>query len=339
MTIHIKKNGQQQGPFTIKQVNGNDELPPGRGPEDGWNYVLRTAFLLPGAKVDRKAFLRKALSKHVTEKVLQSAIDTSPAKAGVSKNTIRRIATANIKWHRAGVSALSFASGLPGGWWIAGTVPADLIQFFWHVLVILQKLAYLYGWPELFSEDSELELDDETLLILTVFIGVMLGAESAAKVLSDIAERAATQVLKRLPRETLTKLRLNRLAREVAKSIGIKLTEDSFARYLSRIVPILGGIISGTVTWTWFSLMTSRLAPHLESLPLPANLIARRRNDRRYARRTKNGEVKKEDNVGLSLAAESRRKGKTKVKPPMVIAEMYLSRPYIRQPRPLLRWP
>src|SRR5256885_12324741 len=209
MTINIKKNGQQQGPFTIKQVNGNDELPPsGRGPEDGWNSVLRTALLLPGAKVDRKAFLQRALSKHVTEKVLQSAIDTSPAKAGVSKNTIRRIATASIKWHRAGVSSVSFASGLPGGWWIAGTVPADMTQFFWHSLVILQKVAYLYGWPELFSEDSELELDDETLLILTVFIGVMLGAESAAKVLSDIAERAAAPGLNRLPRGTLTKFGL-----------------------------------------------------------------------------------------------------------------------------------
>src|SRR6266481_7235251 len=204
MTIHIKKNGQQQGPFTINQVNGNDELPPHRGPENVWNSVLRTALLLPGAKVDRNAFLRRALSKHVTEKVLQSAIDTSPAKAGVSKNTIRRIATASIKWHRAGVSSVSFASGLPGGWWIAGTVPADLTQFFWHVLVMLQKLAYLYGWPELFREDSELELDNETLLILTVFVGVMLGAESAAKVLGDVAERAAAQVLKRLPRETLT---------------------------------------------------------------------------------------------------------------------------------------
>jgi hypothetical protein len=321
MTIHIKKNGQQQGPFTIKQVNGNDKLPPGRGPEDVWNSVLRTALALPGVKVDRKAFLRRALSKHVTEKVLQSAIDTSPAKAGVSKNTLRRIATASIKWHRAGVSSVSFASGLPGGWWIAGTVPVDLTQFFWHVLVILQKLAYLYGWPELFSEDSELELDDETLLILTVFIGIMLGAESAAKVLGDIAERAAAQVLKGLPSKTLTKWGLYRLAREVAKRIEIKLTEDSFARYLSKIVPILGGIISGTVTWISFSLMTSRLAAHLESLPLAANLIARRKDGRRYVRRNKNGEVKKEDNVGLSLAAERRRKGKTKVKPAMVIAE------------------
>ena len=319
MTIHIKKNGQQHQPLTIDKVNlrpetrstNSEELPPTRRPEDVCNSVLRTALLLPGVKVDRKAFLRRALSKHVTEKVLQSAIDTSPAKAGVSKNTIRRIATASIKWHRRGVSALSFASGLPGGWWIAGTVPADLTQSFWHVLVILQKLAYLYGWPELFSEDSE--LDDETLLILTVFVGAMLGAESAAKVLGDIAERTAAQVLKRLPRETLTKWGLYHLAREVAKRIGIKLTEDSFARYLLRIVPILGGIISGTVTWISFSLMTSRLAAHLESLPFAANGIKRRH---------KNGEVKKEANGGLSLAVERRRKGKTKVNPTMVIAKM-----------------
>src|SRR5256886_8427504 len=320
MTIHIKKNGQQHQPLTIDKVNvrpktpstNSEELSPDRRPEDVWNSVLRTALALPGVKVDRKAFLRRALSKHVTEKVLQSAIDTSPAKAGVSKNTIRRIATARIKWHRAGVSALSFASGLPGGWWIAGTVPADLTQFSWHVLVILQKLAYLYGWPELFTEDSE--LDEETLLILTVFVGAMLGAESAAKVLGDIAERAAAQVLKRLPRETLTKWGLNGFAREVAKRIGIKLTEDSFARYLSRIVPILGGSISGTVTWISFSLMTSRLAAHLESLPLAANVIKQRRCN-------KNGEVKKEVNVGLSLAGERRRKGKTKVKPAPGTAE------------------
>jgi len=327
MTIQIKKNGQQHRPLTIDKVNvrskprstDNEELPPGRGPEDVWNSVLRTALALPGVRIDRKAFLRRALSKHVTEEVLQSAIDTSPAKAGVSKDTIRGIATATIKWHRAGVSALSFVSGLPGGWWIAGTVPADLTQFFGHVLVILQKLAYLYDWPELFGEDSE--LDHETLLMLTVFVGAMLGADSAAKVLGDMAERAAAQGLKRFPSETLTKWGLYRLAREGAKWIGIKLTEDSFARYLSRIVPILGGIISGTVTWISFSLMTSRLAAHLESLSLAATVIKRRRNGRHYVRRNKNGEVKKEVSVGQPITTERRRKGETKVEPAVVIAE------------------
>src|SRR6266702_4117408 len=82
MTIHIKKNGQQHQPLTIDKVNvrpktpstNSEELPPGRGPEDVWNSLLRTALALPGVKVDRKAFLRRVLSKHVTEKVLQCVI-------------------------------------------------------------------------------------------------------------------------------------------------------------------------------------------------------------------------------------------------------------------------
>src|SRR5438876_9915599 len=109
MTIHIKKNGQQHQLLTIDKVHvrpktrstDSDELPPGRVPEDVWNSVLRTAVALLGVKVDRKSFVRRALSKHVSEEVLLSAIGTSPAMAGVGKNTIRYIATARIKWHRA----------------------------------------------------------------------------------------------------------------------------------------------------------------------------------------------------------------------------------------------
>src|SRR5437773_12570011 len=116
MTIHIKKNGQQHQLLTIDKVHvrpktrstKNEELPPGRVPEDVWNSVLRTALALCGVKVDRKAFLRRVLSKHVTEKVLQSAIDNSPAKAGVSKKTIRHIVTSSIKWHRASIRIISF---------------------------------------------------------------------------------------------------------------------------------------------------------------------------------------------------------------------------------------
>lgn len=246
----------------------NDQLPGpgGKKPEDVWNKVLRAALAIPGSKVDREAFLRRALSKHVPDEVWQCAIEETPHAAGISQETIRKIAASAIKWHRAGVSSVSFAAGLPGGWWVAGTMPADLSQFFWHVIVVAQKLAYLYGWPELSSEDGE--LDDETLLLLTLLIGVMLGAESAGKAISKLAERLATQVAGRLPKKALTKWGIYRLAREVAKWLGIKLTKDSFSRALAKMVPVLGGIISGTVTWVAFTTMTNRLARHLESLPL-----------------------------------------------------------------------
>jgi hypothetical protein len=241
-------------------------------PDDGgdrsevWNRILRTALALPGARIDRASFLRKELSKHFPDEIVAKAIETRPAAAGIPQSAIRSIAMSSIAWHRAGVSAVSFAAGLPGGWWMAGTVPADLTQFFWHVVVILQKLAYLYGWPSFTDKDQE--LDDETLLVFTIFVGVMFGAGTAAKALGDLAEKVAGEVLKRLPKEALTKWGIYRLAKEVAKWIGVKLTKETFAKWLSKAIPIISGFLSGGITWISFTTMSKRLRNHLEKLRL-----------------------------------------------------------------------
>jgi len=229
-----------------------------------WNRVLRSALSLPGAKISRESYLRKELSKHFTEQTVNKAIETTPAKAGIPASVIYSIAKSSIAWHRAGVSSVSFLAGLPGGWWMAGTIPADLTQFFWHVSVILQKLAYLHGWPELFEDRSE--LDDETLLIFTIFIGVMFGAGTASKILGDLAERVGAQVVKRLPQKPLTKWGMYNLAKQIAKWIGAKLTKQSFARILAKAIPIVSGFISGSITWISFSIMSRRLRRHLERL-------------------------------------------------------------------------
>jgi len=236
----------------------------GNGKIEVWNRVLRTALALPGARVNRAAYLKKELSKHFPEEVVQKAIETTPAKAGIPSSTIRSIAQSSIAWHRAGVSSTSFVVGLPGGWWMTGTIPADLTQFFWHVTVILQKLAYLHGWPELFEESTE--PDDETLLVFTIFVGVMFGAATAAKLLGDLGERVGAQVLKRLPQQALTKWGVYNLAKQVAKWIGIRLTKQSFARVLAKVVPFVSGVISGIITWVLFSSMSRRLREHLETL-------------------------------------------------------------------------
>ena len=231
-----------------------------------WNKVLRAALALPGAKIDRAAFLRRELSRHFPPEVVEEAIASRPALAGIPPSAITSIAKSCIAWHRTGVTAVSFVAGVPGGWWIAGTVPADLAQFFWHIVVVLQKLAYLYGWPELTSKDGE--FDDETLLILTIFVGVMFGAGAASKLLGDLAERVSEQVVKRLPQEAMTKWGLFQLAKQVAKWIGVKLTKESFARFLAKVIPVISGFISGTITLISFSGMSKRLRVHLEGLIL-----------------------------------------------------------------------
>jgi hypothetical protein len=231
-----------------------------------WNAILGGALKIPGARIDRASFLRSALTAQVSADAVEKAVATTPAKAGISKATIKNAAQSSIAWHRAGVSATSALAGLPGGWWITGTIPADLAQYFWHVVVVLQKLAYLHGWPALFQEDDD--VDDETKLVLTLFIGVMLGAQGAANGLSKLATAVGSEVAKRLPRASLTKYAIYQIAKQVAKWIGVKLTKKKFAELIGRAVPILGGGVAGIITWVAFGGGASRLLEHLEGLSL-----------------------------------------------------------------------
>jgi hypothetical protein len=233
-----------------------------------WNTLLGGALKIPGVRVDRASFLTAALAGHVPADVVRAAIEATPAKAGVASAIIQKAADGSIKWHRAGVSATSALAGLPGGWWIAGTIPADLAQFFWHVVVVVQKLAYLHGWPSLFQDDAD--VDDETKLVITLFIGVMLGVEGATAGVTKLATSVDRDRPQRLPRAPLTKYALYQLATAVAKWIGFKLTKKKLAEWLGRAMPIVGGGVAGMVTWLSFGGATNRLHGHLEGLPLAA---------------------------------------------------------------------
>src|SRR5207247_5891186 len=102
-----------------------------------------------------------------SQEQVEAAINSTPSKAGISKGITSQIANGSIKLHLAQVTSLSFLAGLPGGWWMAGTIPADLAQFSYQAVQLSQKLAYIYGWPELYTED---ELDHATVQALTLHI-------------------------------------------------------------------------------------------------------------------------------------------------------------------------
>lgn len=229
-----------------------------------WLSVLRTALAMPGVRVDRRAYLTRELSKRVPANLVLQSLDFGPAKAGVSHDVIRSIASSAISQHRLGVTGVSVATGLPGGWWMAATIPTDLAQYFWHVSTIAQKLAYLHGWPELLHEGED--IDDETLMIFTIFVGAMYGTSLASKALEGLGKTVGKQVATRLPKVALTKFGFYKLAKEIAKWLGVKLTKEKFSRFLSKAVPIIGGAISGSITWVAFSKMSVRLQRHLEML-------------------------------------------------------------------------
>lgn len=226
-----------------------------------WNKILSGAMALPFVKVDRESFLRKELALYCDHDMLDIAIKESPLKVLYQKQ-ISRIASGCIKYHLMLVCGTSALAGLPGGWALTGTIPADIAQFYGHVFALTQKLLYLYGWPDLQGEEGK--LNDEAAYILTLFTGGMMGSQVALETIKKISKAFAEQVAIRLPRQALTKYAIYNISKQVAKWIGIKLTKDTFARGVSKVIPLIGAPISAGLTYWTFKPMANRLKKSLD---------------------------------------------------------------------------
>ena len=231
-------------------------------PSRVWNRILRASMAIPGAKVDRSKYLRSQLINYCSPQQVQDAINSRPASAGVSSDLIDELADSAIRRHVLAASGISFATGLPGGWALTATIPADLAQYYWHAIVLAQKLSYLYGWPDLFTDG---EFDEETEMRFTLLIGAMMGAREATRLLSEIARRFANEAARRLPRYALTKTAYYPIVKIIGRWIGVQVTKQSFGRGVSKIVPVVGGVVSAGLTAAMMRPMAKRLKNHLKT--------------------------------------------------------------------------
>ncbi|MDE0005647.1 MAG: type II toxin-antitoxin system HicB family antitoxin [Rhodospirillaceae bacterium] len=230
-----------------------------------WKRIIHTSMAIPGAKVDRRSFLYSRLRNYCDERQVHKAIESRPANAGIASELIDKLADSCIKSHVIKATAIAFAAGLPGGWFMAAAIPADVAQFYWHAIVLSQKLAYLYGWPDILEEG---EIDEETELKITLLIGAMMGAHGAHIALAEVAKRLAEQVARRLPMMALTKTAWYPVIKGIGKWIGIQVTKASFARGVAKVIPVVGGAASAGLTVVAMRPMGTQLKDHLRCLEL-----------------------------------------------------------------------
>lgn len=230
---------------------------------------LRRVIRIRGVKIERSAFLRQELHKaHLGDELIDRAIGSTPLQAGVPFSTLDAIATSAIAFETNKSAAMSFAAGLPGGFAMAAAVPADITQYYVHAFRVMQKLAYVYGWQD-FLNDLE-DIDDETLGKLSLFLGVMMGVSGASAGLTKFAQQIARPALqKQIAQQALTKTAWYGPMKQVLRMIGIKVTKDSFAKTVTKAVPVAGGVISGGMTFVSLKLQSERLMVHLRELPPP----------------------------------------------------------------------
>lgn len=222
---------------------------------NNFDSMLSNIIKLPGIRVNREESLISTYSKFVNRNDIPNLLTKGPIAVGLDKNTVDKVAKKLIDKRTLLSSGTSFMAGLPGGFAMAATIPADILQFFGVAIRLAQELAYLYGFDDIWAGNDDEEIKSQ----LTLYLGTMFGVNGAGEAIRVISARLSTQALKKLPQQALTKGVIYPIIKSIAKFLGVKMTKDIFAKGVSKAIPLVGGVISGGLTFISMKPMGNRL--------------------------------------------------------------------------------
>lgn len=224
--------------------------------------IISSAVKIPGVKVNRKSFLSDIFSSE-DDATQNQILELGPIQAGIAQDDLSRLASKLIIKRTSASSLASFAAGIPGGLAMAATIPADILQFFGMALRLAQELSYLYGADDLWQDG---QIDDEKVRVqLLLYCGVMFGVSGAVSGLRVLSAQIAKTAFKKLPQKALTKTFWYPIIKQIGKAIGIKVTKNTVAKGVSKAIPVIGGVVSGTLNFASMLPMANRLKTALDS--------------------------------------------------------------------------
>lgn len=218
--------------------------------------MVSTAVQLPVVRVNREEFLAKLFGK---SPYLDEILKEGP-QAVFTPDSLRKKADEIINDNTTKSTFASFMSGLPSNpALMAAAGGADVVQYFGFAIRLAQQLAYLFGEDDLFT-DGTTELSEEAQARVLAYLGAMLGVSGAAQLISRASVTAGTTLGKRVAAQALTKTAWYPLLKKVASAIGLKITKNTVGKTVTKAVPVIGGVVSGVLTFTTFKTMGASLA-------------------------------------------------------------------------------
>lgn len=223
--------------------------------------LIGTVAKTPLVKVDREQFLRQqfANSPYLKQILLQGP--QSVYKPKVLEKKARAIVRSNTNK----TSAVSFATGLPANPFVmVPAAGADVAQYFGFALHMAQQIAYLFGEDELFTNGGE--LTEEAKVRVIAYLGVMFGAAGASSLITQTSKVVGQNVGKKVAGQALTKTTWYPLVKKIGALLGQKITKKTVEKTISKAVPLLGGVVSGGLTFATFRSMGFRLTDEFVKL-------------------------------------------------------------------------
>lgn len=233
----------------LAAINAIDEN--GNGKIDLEDVIIK-GLKTPGIKINRAEFLAKTLKKRFPQETIDAAIAESPMRANIAQAEINKMANEAINFERTCVSGISAALSAPGGVAMVATVPADLMQYYAYLLRMAQKLLYLYGFPQIDTEETGEKFDDGTMNTLILCFGVMYGVAGANKALLTVAKALGAGLSKKFMQTAVTKGTIYPVLKAILKCFNVKLTKQLASKAINHSLPVIGGVIGGGITFFSF---------------------------------------------------------------------------------------
>lgn len=222
--------------------------------------IISYSVQIPGVKVNRDSFLAEMFSDVDCD--INEILELGPVNAGVSREKLAAISNKLVLIRTSQSSLASFVTGIPGGLAMAATIPMDMLQFFGMALRLAQELSYIYGAQNLWEDGK---IDDEKIKSnLIMYCGVMFGVSGAVSGVRVLTTQIAKVALKKIPQKALTKTFWYPIVKQIAKAIGVKITKTTVAHGVTKVIPIVGGVISGGLNFASMMPMANRLSTQLD---------------------------------------------------------------------------
>lgn len=134
------------------------------------------------------------------------------------------------RWQTLKAGSVGFLSGLPGGILAIPSVFADVSATLYNQVRMVAGIAYIRGY--------DVNSENVKCLIMACLVG--------EKVVGNMVKKAATEMLKTAVENYIKQKTAKTVYQKLAELLGFRIATQSTANSLRHIVPLLGGLVSGS---------------------------------------------------------------------------------------------
>lgn len=210
-----------------------------------WDRLLDFVLGANMAQVNRVEWLTDTLYPFLSITELEQ-LATEPPHRFLSVKVLNHIANQEIRRHTELLAMGSAGSSLTGciATWVG--IPTELAQYSVNLVLLIQKLAYLYGWNDFYSYGA---VTAETKARITFMMGSMLGIREADALLRNACRSYQGQVSITPMPYVGDRSPIDKVIVEISKRLLVLSAKGGITAWIGCKAPLIGVTLGASTSY------------------------------------------------------------------------------------------